>query len=315
MNALVIGASGLLGTALVRALEHAGINAHGTYHAQPVTDLRPLDITDREAVRTLLTDLRPDVIFLPTNARGGVDYCEDHPEETRAILVTGTGHVLASAPKSTCVVFYSSDYVFDGRNGPYSEDDPPSPINVYGRAKLDAEELVRRAGNHIIVRTTAVFGWNERSRNFAMQVSERLQGGGSMQVPDDQWGNPTLADYLAEASVRLVQIGFHGTINIVGRDRMPRSTFGERLARAMALDSRLITPVSTSALKQKAARPLDAGLRTDKLESLLGTQAMGLDEALKRFRRHWRAETHITRQATSATDESEQLKEEILDRV
>ncbi|HKY22403.1 MAG TPA: lipopolysaccharide biosynthesis protein RfbH [Vicinamibacterales bacterium] len=315
MNTLVIGASGLLGSALVHALERAGIQVHGTYHSQPTIDGESLDLTDEHAVRECLTALRPEVIFLPTNTKGGVDYCEDHPGAARALIVDGTRHVLASAPTGARVVFYSSDYVFDGRGGPYTEDAPPSPINEYGRAKLDGENLVRAAGRHIIIRTTAVFGWNGRSRNFAMQVWKRLQTGGPLPVPDDQWCNPTLAEYLAEASVRLVQMEFHGTVNVAGRDRMARSTLGERLARAMALDPRLLEPVPTSALKQRALRPLDAGLRTDTLESLLGTATMGLDEALKRFRRQWRAETHVTRQVTSATQESEILKEEILDRV
>lgn len=315
MKALVIGASGLLGTALVHALEHAGIETEGTYHSSAIPDARQLDVSDRAAVKAMLDTLKPDVIFLATNTRGGVDHCEDHPEDARSVIVRGTEHVMASAPKHSRIVFYSSDYVFDGEGGPYDERDRPNPINVYGRAKLEAEELVRRAGDHIIVRTTAVFGWNRRSRNFAMQVWERLQAGDQMHVPDDQLGNPTLAEYLAEATVRLVQIGFHGTVNIVGRDRMARSAFGERLARSMALDPKQIVPAPTSAMHQQAKRPLGAGLRTGLLESLLGTEAIGIDEAMKRFRRQWRTETEVTRQAPSASDESARLKSEIFDRV
>lgn len=315
MNALVIGASGLLGAALMRALERAGIEATGTYRTQPMADAHPLDAADGGAVRALLSAQKPDVVFLPTNVRGGVDYCEEHPETVRALIVGGARHVLEALQPGAKVVYYSSDYVFDGRNGPYGEDDSPSPICVYGHAKLEGEQLVRVAGEHIVVRTTSVFGWHGPSRNFAMQVFERLQTGGRMRVPDDQWGNPTLADYLAEASVRLVQMGFHGTVNVVGRDRMPRSTFGQRLARSMALDAKLIEPVPTTALEQRAARPLAAGLRTDKLEALLGTEAIGIDESLKRFRRQWRTETQVTRSVASTSDESETLKEEILERV
>lgn len=315
MNALVIGASGLLGSALVRALERAGIEAAGTYRSQPVRDARALDVTDRDAVRSCLEAIRPDVIFLPTNVRGGVDYCEDHPDEVRALIVGGVEHVLDARPAGSVIVYYSSDYVFDGRGGPYSEEDTPSPINVYGRAKLEGERAARRADRHIIIRTTSVFGWHATSRNFAMQVAERLEAGGRLAVPNDQWGNPTLADYLAEASVRLVQMDFTGTVNVVGRDRMPRSTFAQRLAKAMALDPRLIDAVPTSALNQRAPRPLDAGLRTAKLESLLGTEAMPLDEAVKRFRRQWRAETQQTRPAGSTSEEADALKQEILEGV
>lgn len=315
MKALVIGASGLVGGALTRALDRAGIEPHGTYRTTPVEGAVPLDVTDPTAVRDCVADIRPDVVFVATNAPGGVDYCEDHPDEARGLFVRATEHLLAAAPRAMRVVMYSTDYVFDGKGGPYGEDDAPAPINAYGRAKLEAEELLRQRAGHIIVRTTAVFGWDRRSSNFAMQVWERLQRGDRMNVPSDQWGNPTLADYLAEVSVRLVQMGFEGAVNVVGRDRLPRSVLGERLARAMALDATLICPTATPALKQRAARPLDAGLRPDRLESLLGTGAMSLDDALKRFRRQWRAETHTRRAVHHANEEAATLKEEIFERV
>src|SRR6266699_243379 len=120
----------------MRALDHAGVEALGTYRSQRVSGAQPLDVTDADQVRACLAGVRPDVVFLPTNARGGVDYCEDHPEDIRSLIVGGTRNVLGAAPANARLVLYSSDYVFDGRRGPYSEDDLPAPINEYGRAKL-----------------------------------------------------------------------------------------------------------------------------------------------------------------------------------
>jgi CDP-6-deoxy-D-xylo-4-hexulose-3-dehydrase len=148
-----------------------------------------------------------------------------------------------------------------------------------------------------------------------MGIWERLQAGNPMQVPDDQWTNPTLVDYLAEASVRLLQLGASGIYNIVGLDRMPRSELARQLAHAMALDANLIRPCSTSELGQAAARPLQGGLSTAKLAGALGTEPLNLTESLKRFRRHWRADTHSLTRPQSVSNEAAMLKREILDKV
>ena len=119
-----------------------------------------------------------------------------------------------------------------------------------------------------------------------------------MKVPDDQISNPTLEDYLAGASVNLVQLGATGIFNVVGKERMPRSALGRALARSMELEPSLIIPTPTSELKQLARRPLGAGLDTNKLSKILKMEPIGIDEALDRFRRRWirsgvRPETHL----------------------
>ena len=116
-----------------------------------------------------------------------------------------------------------------------------------------------------------------------MQVWKRLSAGESMRVPSDQWSNPTLADFLADASVRLVEQDVRGVVNVVGRDRVPRTEFGARLARRLGLDPTLIEPITTAQLEQRAPRPLNAGLRTDRLTELLGAPPIDLDEAMNQF--------------------------------
>lgn len=317
MKALIIGASGQVGRCLIKVLEQNGIEAIGTYCSRPINGTLQLDVRDRDAVRTCFETVRPDIVFLAANTVGGVDYCEDHPDETYAINVEGTRNVAIAARRCRAkLVYYSTDYIFDGKAGPYSEEDKPCPISVYGKTKWQAEEVIRGFTlNHLIVRTTVVFGWDRASRNFAMQVWERFQGDNSMRVPNDQWGNPTLVDYLAEVSVRLVQMGAQGTFNVVGKDRMPRSEFARALTREMALDPDLIIAVPTSELGQRAPRPLQGGLKTDKLEWILGTEPLDLSESLKRFRRQWRADTHITYVPKVVSSQAEKLKQEILEKV
>lgn len=295
MKALVLGASGQIGGALLGALARAGINGIGTYRSRPLPAALPLDVRDRDAVARCLDTLRPQVVFLAVIAPGGVDYYEDHPDVAYAVNVEGTRNVaLAAAELGVKLVFYSTDYLFDGQAGPYTEDASIQPLNVYGRTKWEGEEIIRSlVTDHLIIRTTAVFSWNPGLRNFAMQIWERLRAGEAMRVPADQWCNPTLASYVAEISTRLVQLGAQGVFNVVGKDWVTRADLGKALASAMALDPTRILPVPTAELGQRAPRPLKAGLRTDKLERLLGEAPPSLEVSLQRFRQdkaQWEAQ-------------------------
>lgn len=285
MKALVVGASGQLGASLVDLLDSRGIPVTGTHQSHPKPGSMRLDIRDRDAVHRSILTLAPDLIFLAQNTAGGVDFCEDHPDEADSVIVNGTRHILeAAARQNAKVVFFSSDYVFDGESGPYAEEAPPCPINVYGQAKLRAEELVQAYPHRsLIVRTTAVFSWAPGTKNFAMQVHERLHSRKVLRVPSDQWCNPTLADYLADACLQLAQSGERGTFNIVGRDWMPRSELAVALARAMSLDPSLIQAVPTSEMSQRARRPLHGGLKTDKLARALGSTPWDLARSLELF--------------------------------
>ena len=307
MKALVLGASGQVGQNLLRILGLNGIEVIGPPSSK-------LDVRDESAVKSYFDVVRPHVIFLTVNTSGGVDYCENQQEEAHRLNVEGTQHVANFSEKYAArLIYYSTDYIFDGTSGPYSEEDQPFPISVYGQTKWEAEKIVHSfSPRSLILRTTAVYSWDRTSRNFAMQVWENLQAGKVMRVPHDQVCNPTIAEYLAEVSVRLFQMDVEGVFNVVGKDRMSRAEFAKILAKAMALDPNLILPISSAELGQKAPRPLQGGLKTDKLKNTLGTDAIDIQESLKRFRRLWRADTHITGQSRPASSEAERCKEEIL---
>jgi CDP-4-dehydro-6-deoxyglucose reductase, E1 len=314
---MVIGASGQVGSVLARVLGRSGFEVVPCYQSRPIKGAIKLDVRDKDTVARCLESTEPSVVFLAVNTPGGVDACESHPQEARALNLVGTQNVAEAAAQCLArIVYYSTDYIFDGKAGPYSEDDEPRPINDYGKFKWEAEEVIRASHpDHLILRTTAVFGWDRASRNFAMQLWERLQEGKPVPVPSDQWCNPTLADYLVEASVRLVQMDAKGIYNVVGKDRMPRSDLARALARTMAFDPALILPVLTSEIGQRARRPLEGGLKTEKLERVLGTEPLRLTESLDRFRRQWRADTHIRTTTQTVSTEAEQIKQQILAKV
>src|SRR5687767_11611962 len=152
VKALIIGASGLVGGALLRALGAAGHDVLGTYRSRPVPGLVPLDVADPSAIRRTIADARAHVVFL-TAALTAVDYSDDHEDEARAINVDGPRFVAeAAAAAGSRVVYYSTEYVFDGRSGPYGEDDPISPQGAYARSKADGERAVREViRDHLIL--------------------------------------------------------------------------------------------------------------------------------------------------------------------
>ena len=287
---LVIGASGLVGQALMQTLARAKRKVVGTYANHPRTGLRPLDITDVAQIRDCLEMWRPETIYL-TAALTHVDYCEEHPADAVRQNVDGPRQIAQEAARMGAqLVFYSTEYVFDGANGPYDEEATPAPLSVYGGTKLAAERAIGEiCAHHLIIRTTVVYGWRRDSKNFAMQIYERVKAGTEMTIPDDQIGNPTLAEFLAETSVSLVDRKITGIVNVVGRDLIPRSDFARALVELYGGDVRRVVPVSTDSLKQRAARPRRGGLRTGKLESLLGIKTPSLEESLRRFKLEWQA--------------------------
>jgi dTDP-4-dehydrorhamnose reductase len=289
---LVIGASGLVGQSLIRTLEQRSENVLGTYATHPRSGLRPLDFTDAAQIRECVTGLKPKTIYL-TAALTHVDYCEDHPEDAASRNVDAPRRIAQEADRvGATLVFYSTEYVFDGENGPYDEEAEPAPLSVYGKTKLAAEQAIGEiCAHHLIMRTTVLYGWDQESINFAMQIYKRVKSGAEMTIPNDQIGNPTLAEYLAETSLELVRRGTNGVINVVGKDLMPRSEFAKALVEMFGGNPDLVIPVTTASLKQKAARPLRGGLRTEKLARILGKEPISIGESLERLRSRWQAET------------------------
>ena len=290
---LVIGASGLVGQALMRQLSNASGRIIGTYVTQPRGGLITLDMTDAAALRSCMDAVKPRVIYLSA-ALTHVDYCEDHPDEAFKQNAQGPRLVAEEAARiGAKLVFYSTEYVFDGTAGPYDEEAKPNPLSVYGRSKLDGEHAIREIlRDALIVRTTVVYGWDMLSlkKNFAMQVYERVKSGQEMTIPEDQIGNPTLAEYLAECSIALVERNVGGVVNVVGKDLVARTDFTRALVKLFGGDMSRVTPITTASMKQKAARPLKGGLRTEKLARLLGRDGLPLDQALEWLDRQRRAE-------------------------
>jgi dTDP-4-dehydrorhamnose reductase len=257
----VIGASGQVGGYLYRAVLDSGAGVAGTYGSHPAEGLRALDIRDGGAVEALLAEERPSAVFLPASLTN-VDYCEAHPAEGYEVNVAGVRNVVAAANAvGARLVYFSSDYVFDGRSGPYAEDAPANPLCEYGRQKLAAEHYVAlHARSYLIIRTTVVYGWERQGKNFVQRLVASLSAGRTVAVPADQVGSPTYAPDLAAAALALARSDARGVAHVVGSERASRYEFACEAAGVFGLDPGLIRPVSTAELGQAAPRPLNAGM-------------------------------------------------------
>lgn len=282
MKSLIIGASGQVGEHLIHQLRADGQDVTGTFHAHERAGMHRLDIQDAAAVEQMLADLQPEVIYLPASLTN-VDYCEQHPDVSYQNNVLGIHNVVQAANRANAkVVYFSSDYVFDGQNGPYDEDAPANPICVYGQHKLIAEHLVATgAANSLIVRTTVVYGWESQGKNFIYRLINNLSSNQPLRTPDDQIGSPTYAPDLANAVMELVKRNASGVFHVVGPKRASRYDFAREAARLFGLDERLVEAVPTSELNQPARRPLNAGMRVTKAEQVLQRPLVDFSQGLR----------------------------------
>lgn len=267
---MVIGGTGLVGNALLRAWTAQGAQVSGaTYHCHASGGFLQLDMQDESQVRALLSSHRPAVVAVPA-ANPFVDYCELHPEETRRVNVAGTLNVARACRElGARMIFYSSDYVFDGVKGTYTEEDEPSPINEYGRQKAEAERGVLAADpRNLVIRTSGAYGWQWEPKNFVLQVRANLSEGRPMRVADLRY-NPTYVENLAEITTGLVAAGASGIFHAVGAEEIARDGFARRVARAFGLDDSLIRSVPAAEFKSPTPRPKESSLRTDKVRRIL----------------------------------------------
>lgn len=292
-KSLVIGASGQVGGAIVEQLRKQGVTTRGTYadNKPPAEDSSSfdfvhLDITDHERVAEVVSQFKPDHIYLAASYTN-VDGCEKDPDRSLAVNVLAVRSIVAAAADlSACrLVYFSSDYVFDGVWGPYDELARPKPVSVYGKHKLEAERVIASSGmSNLILRTTVVYGNEWQKKNFVARLINTVSRGEEINVPNDQIGNPTYNESLAEAAIELCQGDRQGLFNVAGLDLMSRYQFALEAAKIFELDAALIKPVTTKSLGQAAKRPLKGGLIMNRVRAVLKTELTGVTAGLTRLK-------------------------------
>ncbi len=290
----VVGAGSRLGNALVPVLLqetdahlHLVSSAPHAHVSERITQ-SVLDVKDRDALKSAVMAAMPSVI-INCAAATNVDGCETDRRTAWELNVTlpETLTRLARILESH-LVHVSTDYVFDGAKGPYTESAIPHPINYYGKSKL-AGENVCLSGNAAvsIVRTNVLYGYDPKRPDFVRWVLDACESKTPIRVVNDQFSNPTLVDDLADAITRIVLRRRLGLYHVGGADYCDRYSFAVKIAEFFKTDASVISPVSTAELGQAARRPLRGGLVSLKAETDLSmkmsTILMGLSSIRHRM--------------------------------
>ena len=264
MKVIILGCNGLLGQALLRSIPQKAV-VLGVARNQLTPDSNfqfiELDILKFDELKKQIEKFQPDYI-INAAAYTNVDGCEDSnlSQEVNVKLPEFLSGL------NVRLVHISTDFVFDGKSGPYSEDDQINPISEYGRQKYESEKLVLANTDNLIVRTSLVYGYGiGLSLNFHDFVKNSLLEEKTIKIVNDQIGNPTLSNDLADAIWLLLKNNSSGIYNVSGSEILSRLEWALQIADFYGLDNQYIKSCKTSDLNQKAMRPLKSGFKLTKI--------------------------------------------------
>jgi dTDP-4-dehydrorhamnose reductase len=289
-SVLVTGANGLLGQALVERLvddevEVTATARDDTLRAGADCAYRPMDVTDPDAVTAAFEAVEPDVV-VNCAAMSDVTACD---EDRNRAWATNARAVKRLAKHCTDrrahLIQVSTDFVFNGKRGPYDEDARPDPVNYYGRTKLAAENALREVGvpDWTVVRTVLLYGTGaalSRS-NIVQWMMEQLAAGETIHVVTDQHRTPTYVPDLADGIARVIDRDATGIYHMSGREMVTIHELAETVAEVFDFDPSLIDPVPTSYFDDAVARPEKTGFLILKAESELGYSPRSLEAGLR----------------------------------
>jgi dTDP-4-dehydrorhamnose reductase len=271
MKIFIIGASGLVGGNCMQCMrKDPEMDVIGSHFSFATNDTEYFNVFNPSASTFDLSAFDPDVI-IHTGALTHVDHCENHPDESFHHTVESTKAALDLANKYNAkFVFISTDYIFDGDNGPYSEDAKENPISVYGKHKWQAEQLVREnSKDYLILRITNVYGDELRGKNFIAFLCKTALAGEerTLRLPVDQYATPVNAEDIGKYICRLIKDNKSGIYNLASDDYLSRIELAEKVLTYFPDSKIKLEAVKTVDLGQAAPRPLKGGLKTDKINN------------------------------------------------
>lgn len=291
---LITGANGLLGQKIVTQLQRKRVEFLATSQGKnrnpdcADSNFQSLDITDRSQIEKCVEAFQPTCI-INTAAMTNVDECEEKQEACQRVNVDAVKNLLeVSQANNIHLIHLSTDFVFDGLNGPYKETDARNPLSVYAKSKADSEDLLEKSThkNWTILRTIIVFGQghNLSRSNIVLWARETLQKGQEMKIVNDQFRAPTWADDLGWACIQAAVIKATGIYHISGPETFSIFELVLRIADFYELDKSKLIAVSSETLNQKAKRPLRTGFILDKAKRDLKYDPLTFEESLTRLR-------------------------------
>ena len=295
MKVLITGANGLLGQKLVHLLGSKEIAFLATSRgecriADSTVPYQTLDVTEESQVNSVVATYKPSCI-VHTAAMTQVDQCETDRDQCWDLNVNAVSHLIkAASVHGVHLVHLSTDFIFDGTDGPYTEEANANPINYYGESKLAAEQLlINSTISYSILRTVLVYGTTpgiSRS-NIITWVKQSLESGKEIQVVDDQFRTPTLAEDLAMGCLLASQQQATGIFNISGKNLLTPYDIAQITANHFSLDKKLIKRANSKTFQQPAKRPLKTGFVIDKARKELGYQPHSFADGLALTAAQW----------------------------
>ena len=289
MKLLVTGSNGLLGQKLISlsdSLQEISCVATGkglNRNPPGKYEYRQLDVTSQDEVSRVFKEINPDVV-INCAAMTDVDQCETHKEACWAQNVIAVEYLIAICiDLKAFLIHLSTDFIFDGLSGPYDELAVAHPLSYYGQSKLASEDLLKSSPiKSAIARTVLVYGVtnNISKLNIILWVKNSLERGEKIQVINDQWRTPTLAEDLAAGCMAIAQKRAEGIFNLSGKDLLTPHEMAIKTAQFFNLDTSLIEEVDGSIFTQLAQRPARTGFILDKAISELNYNPHSFDESM-----------------------------------
>ncbi len=288
MKVLITGSNGLLGQHLVKLMSSnyeliATSKGENRLKNKSGYSYREMDITNEDSVKEVLSEVRPNAI-IHCAAMTHVDQCELDPKACRLLNVKAVEYLIKHSKSfNPHFVHLSTDFVFDGENGPYKETDEVNPLSIYAQSKLDSEVLVQNSGlKWAIARTIIIYGIaDDMSRsNIVLWAKGALEKGDPIKVVNDQYRMPTYVGDLAKGCELIINKGATGIFHISGKDFMRIDEIVQRVAKFYNLDTSKMSLVSSESLGQAARRPPKTGFVLDKANKELGYAPLSFEEGL-----------------------------------
>lgn len=284
MKICIIGASGLLGEGFQHISKDTTNEFIFCYRKNKIPNGEQTDITNNDAMSSFLKLHKPDVT-INCSAITDLDFCEKN--KSQALNVNSLGaQKLAQACNlyDSHLIHVSTDYVFDGKAGPYQENDIPNPISYYGKTKQQSEELILKENeNFCVIRTGMLYGWCKNKQNLATMIISELRNNQEVKLINDLQVSPSYTDNIAELILELALMKTSGIFNVANSSIVTRYDFGLLLSEVFGLNKSLIKSISTEDFHWNVTRPRKGGLLVDKVSKVLNKKPLTTKECLIRM--------------------------------
>jgi len=283
---LVIG-TGFLGRYLLRELNSSNIQSYGTSFNQSTQDKFKVDIRNIDSIKKCILQLKPDTI-INCAANVDLDFLEKNEKQAIAINAIGAKNLALVANQNDIrLIHISTDGIFDGKKGNYSEEDVPNPINVYGKSKLMGEQKIKENSNNYVIIRTNFFGNNEQGKHLLNWILTTLKQKKQLIGFDDILFTPLEISNLCMMIRDITMKNIHGIIHLASDETISKYQFAIEVANVFELDKNLIKKGSVEDLKLIAKRPKNTSLSNKKVKKFVSVHITPLNESLIKIRNNF----------------------------